>query len=346
MYMDLREDKFHLRAYFAPCSCHCKFCCLGNYPKEKRITFDDYERVMYKFENMEQLYSMRLRSFIYNCAEHPYVKRQIELYNSLPMVEEEYTQLDLNGTKKKTLHEISNWFYALVDAGIRKVAFSWFGCSATHDKFVNCPGYYEYLIACANEARKRSIPVISKVFLHKGILGELDSLIDELRGFSNQVVLAFMEYAGNAKEMLDEFITEDNLNTNPVILSLMNSNYLNKFKTEKEWTRLAIDGYFPKFNIVDYILYLDADNIENVMKTPVDDIINKFRIMNKEFMESFSSAKELAERYGDSNSTILLECRDVLRKWLDLHYEAAKLNEDKLFSFTNNSVEIKVHERL
>ena len=90
MDMELREDKFHIRAYFASCSCKCKFCCLGNYPKEKRISFDDYEKVMRKFQSVEQLYGMRLRSFIYNCAEHPFIKRQIELYNSLPMAKEEY----------------------------------------------------------------------------------------------------------------------------------------------------------------------------------------------------------------------------------------------------------------
>lgn len=346
MDMNLREDKFHIRAYFASCSCHCEFCCLGNYPKEKRISFDEYEKVMLKFQSIEHLYGMRLRSFIYNCAEHPYVKRQVELYDRLPMAADEYTQLDLNGTKKKSKREITDWFDTLIDAGIKKVAFSWFGNNITHDRFVNCPGYYDYLIACANEARIRSIPIISKVFLHKGILDELDSLIKDLNEFSDQIILAFMEYTGNAKGMIDEFITEEDLKNNSEIVSCMNDIYLKKFKSEKEWVRLAINGVFPKFNIVDYILYLDADNIGYVLTAPIDEIINDFRTLNREFLESIPSVKALAENYGDSNSNILFECRDVLRKWLDSFYEDAGLDKSRLFSFTNNSVEWKVYERL
>ena len=45
----LKEDKFHVRVYLASCACHCKFCCLGDYPKDKRITFEEYEQVMRTF---------------------------------------------------------------------------------------------------------------------------------------------------------------------------------------------------------------------------------------------------------------------------------------------------------
>lgn len=346
MEMNLREDKFHIRAYFASCSCRCEFCCLGNYPKEKRITFDEYEKVMLKFQNIEQLYGMRLRSFIYNCAEHPFVKRQVELYDRLPMAADEYTQLDLNGTKKKSEQEICDWFESLTDAGIKKVAFSWFGNNDTHDKFVNCPGYYKYLVACANEARKRSLPVVSKVFLHKGILSELDKLLGELMTISDRIILAFMEYTGNAKGMLDQFVTEDDLIEHPEILPYMSDVYLKKFRPEREWIHLANSGTFPKFNIVDYILYLDSDNIEYVLTKSVDDIINDFRVMNREFMESIPSITALADKYGDSTSNVFFECRDVMRKWLDSFYEDACLDKERLFSFTKNSVEWKVYERL
>ncbi len=346
MDMKLKEDKFHIRAYFASCACHCKFCCLGNFPKDKKISFDDYERVMRKFQNIEQLYGMRLRSFIYNCPEHPYIKRQIALYNTLPMAADEYTQLDLNGTKKKSEQEISNWFDSLIDAGIKKVAFSWFGNSDTHNRFVNCSGYYEYLMACAYEAKRRSIPVISKVFLHKEILDELDSLLNQLKTFSSKIIFAFMEYTGNAKGMLNKFITEEDLMHNPQIVSQMNEKYLMKFKSERDWSCLAASGDFPKFKIADYILYLNADNLEHILTTPIDGIINDFRTMNKQLMESFPNINVLAQKYGDMKSNVVFECRDVLRKWLDSYYEAEGLDKQKLFSFTNDSVEWKVYERL
>lgn len=343
----LKEDKFHIRSYFASCACRCKFCCLGDYPKDKRISFDDYEQVMKKFSNVNDRYNMRLRSFIYNCPEHPYLKRQIDLYNSLPMQKDEYTQLDLNGTRVKTDEELGIWFTELIDSGVEKVAFSWFGNEETHDAFVNRKGYCSYLKRCANEAKKRKIPVISKIFLHREILGEIDSVIDEVAQFSDVIICAFMEYSGNAKNMENDFLTIDDYDgLSDRVKEYIGASYLKKFKTEKEWIELSNKGNFPQFNIVDYVLYVDADNINKILTMSNDEIIEEFRKMNKDFQESFGEISELSEQYGDDNCEILYECRDILRKWLDKYYLDHNLDKGKLFSFTNSSVEWKVYERL
>ena len=347
MNVELKEDKFHVRAFFASCSCKCSFCCLGDYSKKKQITFDDYEKVMRKCADVSTEYGMRLRSFIYNCPEHPYLKRQIALYNSLPMEHSEYTQLDLNGTKVKTEEEISKWFDELQDAGVEKVAFSWFGKEETHDAFVNRSGYFTYLNMCALEASRRNIPIISKVFLHKGILEELDEVINHLAVFSSIIVCAFMEYSGNAKMMTDDFVTLDDYNSiSSESKQYFGKDYLTKFKTEKEWIGLAKSGDFPKFNIVDYVLYIDSENLQQVLDSNICDIIEDFRKKNFEFQNSFGEISELAEQYGDEKCLILYECRDILRKWLDIHFEKNKLDASQLFSFTHNCVEWKVYERL
>ena len=49
MNIKLKEDKFHIRVFFAPCACRCRFCCLGDYPKDKRISFENYAKVMKKY---------------------------------------------------------------------------------------------------------------------------------------------------------------------------------------------------------------------------------------------------------------------------------------------------------
>lgn len=347
MNVALKEDKFHVRAFFASCSCKCRFCCLGDYSKKKQITFDDYEKVMRKCADVSTEYGMRLRSFLYNCPEHPYLKRQIALYDSLPMEHSEYTQLDLNGTKVKTGEEISQWFDELQDAGVEKVAFSWFGKEETHDAFVNRKGYFNYLNMCALEADRRNIPIVSKVFLHKGILEELDELIDHLTAFSSTIVCAFMEYSGNAKRMADDFITIDDFNSiSGSSRQYLGKEYLSKFKTEKEWIDLAKSGDFPKFNIVDYVLYIDSENVQQILDSNLSDLIDDFRKRNVEFQNSFGEIGELAEQYGDERCLILYECRDVLRKWLDIHFEKNQLDASQLFSFTHNCVEWKVYERL
>lgn len=347
MNVELNEDKFHVRAFFASCSCKCRFCCLGDYSKKNQITFEDYEKVMRKCADISNEYGMRLRSFIYNCPEHPYLKRQIALYDSLPMEHSEYTQLDLNGTRVKTEEEISKWFDELQEAGVEKVAFSWFGKEETHDAFVHRTGYFSYLNKCAVEAYRRDIPVMSKVFLHKGILGELDEVIDHLATFSSTIVCAFMEYSGNAKMMTDEFITLDDYNSiSGKAKQYFGKEYLTKFRTEKEWISLAKSGKFPRFNIVDYVLYVDNENLQQVLDSSSSDIIEDFRRKNFEFQNSFGEISELAEEYGDEECQILYECRDILRKWLDNHFAKNKLDTSQLFSFTHNCVEWKVYERL
>lgn len=343
----LKEDKFHVRAFFAPCACRCKFCCLGDYSHNKRITFEDYENVMYKFANIQSEYGMRLRSFIYNCPEHDYIAKQIALYASLPMERSEYTQLDLNGTRIKSSKEIETWIDYLIKSGIEKIAFSWFGCEETHDEFVHRKGYFSYLKKCAQIAKSKGIPVISKVFLHKKIIKEIAPLLAELDTFSTSIIVAFMEYSGNAKYMEHDFLTGDDFTSLlPSIKGHMKPSYISKFKTEREWIDLAKNALFPQFNIVDYVLYIDSDNIATILKADVSDIIQSFREMNSTFQNSFGTIAELASVYGNTQCEILYECRDILRKWLDKYYDDKQLNKTQLFSFTHNSVEWKVYERL
>lgn len=347
MNVKLKEDKFHIRVFFAPCSCHCRFCCLGDYPKNRQVSFEDYSKVMKKYARVVDRYGMRLRSFVYNCPEHSYVKEQIQLYDSLPMERSEYVQLDLNGTKIKSAEEVTRWFDVLQDAGVKKVAFSWFGNEATQDQFVNRKGYFDYLYLCAAEAKRRNIPVISKVFLHKGILREIDTLITSLKEFSTTINCAFMEYSGNAKRMESEFLTVDDYNSlSDSTKKLISEPYRGKFKTEQEWITLAQKGAFPKFNIVDYVLYIDSSNIQYILESEVDDIIREFRNMNDKFQSSFGEISELAVEFGNKDCYILYECRDILRKWLDQYFEKESLDESQLFSFTHNCVEWKVYERL
>lgn len=343
----LNEDKFHIRVFFAPCACHCKFCCLGDYSHNKKITFEDYENVLHKFANIQSEYGMRLRSFIYNCPEHDYIAKQIALYDSLSMERTEYTQLDLNGTRIKSSKEIETWIDYLIESGVEKIAFSWFGCDETHDKFVHKKGYFSYLKECAQIARSKGIPVISKVFLHKKIIKEMVPLLEELDMFSTSIIVAFMEYSGNAKYMENDFLTHDDFESLPPSVKVhMRPSYISKFKTEREWIDLAKKSHFPQFNIVDYVLYIDSDNIDSILKTDVSDIIQSFRKMNSVFQNSFGTIAELASVYGNTQCEILYECRDILRKWLDKYYDDKKLDKTKLFSFTHSSVEWKAYERL
>lgn len=347
MELVLNEDKFHIRTYFASCACACRFCCLGKFDRCKQISFDDYETVLRKFADIGVLYNMRLRSFIYNCVEHPYLSQSIALYNSLEMEPAEYTQVDLNGTIPRFGNDLCQWFDGLQQSGVRSVAFSWFGMAEVHNRFVRKNAYYEYLVECAKEARRRGLPVISKVFLHQGIIPDIDRLISTLEAFSTTIVCALMEYSGYAKKMESEFLCRKDMAKLPISAKkYLSKEYCDKFFSEAEWLQMVYNDSIPRFKIVDYVLYLNSDNIDYVKKSSVEQLIQDFRFLNTKLSSDIPSISALAQQYGNESCSVLYEFRDMLRKWLDQYYIAQNKNIGELFSFTSNSVEWKVYERL
>jgi len=291
---------------------------------------------------------MRLGSYIFNTIEHPNLGRQIALFKELDIMNEnDYTCFDINGTCIKSTDEIIKWFETLKTDGMKKVAFSWFGLEKTHDGFVNYSGCYNYLIKCAEYANKLDIPVISKVYFHNGILNEVMELVSILEGFSTRIITAFMEHNGRGKKIEPSFLTENEYRALPdQIKKMFRPSYLKKFKTEMEWIEFAENDRFPEFTIVDYVIYLYADNIDYYLNAGVDEVVDSFRKYNDRFQKSVGNISDLAKNYGNKESLILYECRDVLRKWLDRFYEKHNFNTSDLFSYTTNSVEWKVYERL
>jgi len=348
MKLNAKEDQLHIRAFLADCACRCLFCCVGNVSRYTKICFDDYEKVLRKYANIHNSHSMRLGSYIFNTIDHSNLGRQIALFKELGIMNEnDYTCFDINGTHIKNTEEIIHWFEKLKADGMKKVAFSWFGLEKTHDAFVNYTGCYRYLMECAEYANKLGIPIISKIYFHKEILNEVMDLVSILEGFSTRMIAAFMEYNGCAKKIERYFFTENEYHALPTrIKKIFRPSYLNKFKTEKEWIEIAESDLFPEFTLVDYVVYLYADNIDYYLNADVGEVVDDFRKYNNRFQKSVGSIGDLAKKYGNRGCFILYECRDVLRKWLDLHYEENHLNTNDLFSYSTNSVEWKVYERL
>jgi len=200
---------------------------------------------------------------------------------------------------------------------------------------------------CAKHVKKLGIPVISKVFFHKEILGDITDLVSILEGFSNKVITAFVEHRGRAKEIEQSFLTEAEYSSLPdYIKTIFRQRYLKKFKTEKEWVDISENNKFPEFTLVDYYVYLYADNIDYYLNADVNEVIDDFRKHSERLQKSVGDICVLAKKYGNKECLILYECRDVLRKWIDKHYETNNLDSSDLFSYTANSVEWKVYEKL
>lgn len=342
----LKEDKFHIRTYLASCHCKCEFCCLGDYDKSKCISFEQYANILRKYKDVEN-YGFRLKTFIYNCIEHNHVGNQLQLYYELNLNENEFTHLDINGTRIRHGKELEEWIDNLIKAGIKQASFSWFGLSETHNKFVNRDGYFEYLVSVAKYCHKKGVKVGSKIFLYKSMLAELDALIHYIKDFSTSIKCAMMEYTGDGKKLEESFISKSDLdNLSEFSKQYLSPEYISKFLPESEWYNLAVIDNFPRFKIVDYIIYVDSDNYADNLESSIPDMIDYFRNFTNDFLGSFESVKQLALQFGSPDNDKLFEARDMLRKWLDLYSIDANLDKSLLFSFTHNSIELKLYERL
>lgn len=342
----LKEEKLHVRAFMSSCACSCQFCCLDKVG-QSAITFEDYEFVLRKYAKEIESTDMELKSFLYNRPDERFVGRQMKLYKDLNMEPDEYSRLDMNGIPIMDEEKLKNWFMLLKKAGVSYSMYSWFGQEKKHDAFVHKKGYYSFLKECITKSKENGIGVKNKIFLRKSILHEVDQLADELAVESEFLQCVFMEYAGGAIGLEDEFITSDDLSElSPKIYDLIEKPYLSKFKTEREWVKLALEGKYPEFRLVDYILILDPNNIDYYKTTDLEEVLMNFRKMNCEMQELVGNLSELAERFGNRESLILYECRDVLRKWMNSMLMEKHQKYEDYFGPDKTCVEWKAYKKM
>lgn len=346
MWEELPVRQLHFRTHLSNCSCKCRFCCLGEC-SYKDIAFKDYARVIKRFVPYCKSHNIRLRSYVYNSLEYKELEEHLKLCQQIGMPDGQCSYFDINGTRVRSGEELASFIKNLKHLGMKSAGITWFGLRSYHDAFVNRIGYFDYLERAAVALRESGIRVKGKLFLTPAMLSDSLELLEYVETLSDVVQFGMVEYTGFAKDDEALFLKEEDFKSLPDrVKFLFGESFSETFRSEKEWVGLVAEGKAPRFTHRDLIIYVDGDNIDGLLNGCVEEEICRLNDLDKRLRGACGSLEEIARTFGDRESRVLLEWRDVVRKWLASCYRYKGYSEDDLFSLTKSSVEWKINEML
>lgn len=336
MLIELQDDYITINGYVAACHCKCTHCllCSGD-NKIAKIDFEDLKKLALKFKGFKEKHGLQVKLSVYNCSEHEYLSEEIKINQELS---NPYAGLqNLNGTKIRKGVELDKWVQNLKNAGVTRVNLSWFGDREFHDKFVHREGYFDYLVALSKAVSKNNIPKSNSVFMLRSNIEQMDALTEKLKEIGSEPYYRLFDYRGNAKEIMEEFIREQDLCKLPNYIK--ESNSLNRFKPEYKWIEMIKNGEMPKLTKRALFLVATPQNIDRYMNMSPEEIIDMFNSIDAKLQSSIPSIEFLAREYGNTKSDILFEYRSLIWKWTDMHFEKnPNLDKTILFSDLHTSV--------
>ncbi|ADK15809.1 hypothetical protein [Clostridium ljungdahlii] len=336
MYIKLQDDHFTINGYMADCHCKCSHCllCSGD-NKISKIDFEHLKKLALKFKGIDEKYGFQPQLCVYNCAEYGNLSEQIKVNQQLS---DPYAGfVNLNGTKMREGIELEEWVENLKNIGVTKVNFSWFGDREFHDRFVHRKGYFDYLFALSEAVSRNNIPKDDSVFLLRSNVEQMDVLTEKLKAVGSEPYYRLLDYRGNAKKIMDEFIRERDLLKLPGYIK--ESNSLNRFKPEYLWIKMIENKMNPHLSKRGLFLVATPQNIETYMDISAEAIIDMFHDLDNRLQSSIPSIEFLAKEYGDAKSDILFDYKSVIWKWTDMYFDRnPNLDKSILFSDLHTSV--------
>ena len=165
----------------------------------------------------------------------------------------------------------------------------------------------------------------------------MDVLTEKLKAVGSEPYYRLLDYRGNAKKIMDEFIRERDLLRLPSYIK--ESNSLNRFKPEYIWIKMIENKMNPHLSKRGLFLVATPQNIETYMNMSAEAIIDMFHDLDNRLQSSIPSIEFLAKEYGDAKSDILFDYKSVIWKWTDMHFERnPNLDKSILFSDLHTSV--------
>lgn len=333
--LDLKDYQITINGFASRCHCKCKYCllCSGD-EKIKEVPFEKLKQLALKFRGFKEKYEINASLCVYNCSEYPELAEAMKVDKEIAFTS---GYQNLNGTKIRKGAELKEWVNYLKSCGVKTANITWFGESETHDKFVNRKGYFEYLIDLVNALKSSGIPFNNMVVLYKSSMGQLEQLIDRLNAFGENIYYSLIAYRGNGKNVLDEFLVEEDKTMLPQFV--FNTNLFDINRPEYEWIKMIEKDEQPKLSRRMMFLVATPDNIDSYMQMTIEDILDMFHDMDFRLQSSIPSIKFLSETYGNRDGTMLSDFRSILWKWTDAYFnENPKLDKTLLFSDLHTSV--------
>ncbi|HWT26694.1 MAG TPA: hypothetical protein VN131_02035 [Mobilitalea sp.] len=337
MELNLKDASLTINGLVSYCKCKCKHCllCSGD-NKTNQISFDRLEQLALKFEGFRNVTGINTSLCVYNCADYPELPRAMEVDRKIS----EYTGYqNLNGTPIRSSIDLSEWVtYLKIECGVTNANLTWFGNEEYHDTFVQREGYYQYLIELAAELRKQKMNYHNTVFVLHSNLAMLEKLYNTLNQFGGTISFSILDYRGNAKKLIDEFLTQEDIKKMPDFLFHNNIYNANRYKLQTDWATLIKKGQAPDLTSRLMFLVATPDNIDSYMQMTCDEIIEMFHEIDKKLQQSLPSILELANRYGNEDN-ILIDYRSLIWKWIDRWFDDnLLLDRSILFSDLHTSV--------
>lgn len=166
---------------------------------------------------------------------------------------------------------------------------------------------------------------------------QMDTLTEKLKAIDSEPYYRLFDYRGNAKEIIEEFIREQDLCKLPNYIK--ESNSLNRFKSEHKWIEMIKNKEMPKLTKRGLFLVATLQNIDMYMNMSAEEIIDMFNSIDARLQSSIPSIEFLANEYGNTKSDILFDYRSLIWKWTDMHFEKnPNLDKTILFSDLHTSV--------
>ena len=307
----------------APCNCACKYCLLQSCKKADGIEYYRGKKIAEKFVRWGKEKGLANLPYYYisYCAEYPELFDNISFNKSIGFSGASFLQC--NGIKIRSGPETDEFAAKLKAAGITMIDITFFGSERYHDRFAARTGDYRFMLQLAESAKQHAItcsPSLVVTEENKSMLDDLISRLGQVTDIGN--IHTFLpDYRGRGYLMEDSRLTQKSYET--LSDKIKNTINIKRYKTEGEWLSI---GKLPEYTKRALVVTLRKDNIEMFENMTCDEIVAYVEKLDDDYYRAIPTINELAEIYGDKNSTKLYRLRDLFWMWQRRYREENHMN--------------------
>ena len=293
----------------APCHCTCRHCLLDARRKVFGVSYQRGENFARKFydwlkENRPDLGGMY---YVGYCMDFPEVSQFASYFR-------EQTKLRhfmFDGMAVRTEEETRQFLNSLLESGIQRLHFTFYGLPMYHDRFAGRKGDYDYMMRTARIAGDIGMSVSAGIMVTMENWDQLDALHSKLKSAGFSDITPLLPHAkGRGYGLSHLRLTAECYDRLPE--GIRGKLSRDRYRTEGEWLAM---GDFPQQSMRHLTLSLTPENIEQVEQMEPAEIIGELEEMDDTFYNMLPDIYTLAAQYGKPENTQLFRFRDLYLQW-------------------------------
>lgn len=292
-----------------PCNSFCRYCLLSSCGKATGVAYDRGKELARRLYHEMKAEDPDCRVYHYigycmDCADlTDYIRFSQELHSPSAHF------LQLNGLKLRDEAETEALMGLIRREGIEKIDLTFYGTEEYHDRFAGRGGDFAFLLRILSSANRNGVAVHVSCPIHRENMGQMDSLLEQLDGYSTDGISLFLPHGKGRGRSLDHLrLTQGDFEQ----LSSRVKPYLMNYRTEGEWLKTGLPDEAKTRTLT---LSLKPDNIDQLEQMSAAEILRYLEQLDDCYYAAVPSAAELAQRYGRENGDRLY------RRYRDLHLE-------------------------